>query len=48
MEMDVHLAWLCFPKLSSFVSGEMGVSAESSRSASQSVPHCQWWQAENS
>lgn len=35
MEMDVHLAWLCFPKLSSFVSGEMGVSAESSRSASQ-------------
>lgn len=35
MEMDVHLACLCFPKLSSFVSGEMGVSAESSRSASQ-------------
>lgn len=34
MEMDVHLAWLYFPKLSSFVSGEMGVSAESSRSAS--------------
>lgn len=35
MEMDVHLALLCFPKQSSFVSGEMGVSAESSRSASQ-------------
>lgn len=42
------LACLCFPKLSSFVSGEMGVSARSSRSASQQVPHCQWWQTHNS
>lgn len=35
MEMDVQLDGLCFLKLSSIVGSEMGVSMESSRSASQ-------------